>query len=470
MFQTHLLTDGQVEALGDGVLRVLDRVGVWCQNDDLLDAVSAIGARVDHQAQRATFPPEVTRRIVDQVRAEGYHGLAVGGRFQAPGAPGLGTQVAQLSYDYPTRTRRSGNRADFVRYLKLGEMLHRESGVGHCLLMTDVDPLVEPLEAAMLLAEHATKPHPAFAWKVDQVDWLKEMGAILGRENWFAWGAICIAHPLRFDRDVADKFLRRVREGVATGVTGMPVAGMTTPLTVAGFVAVASAEIVAGWILARAVNPAVAVGGSVWAGSLDMRTGEVSYCSFDAMRYAFALTEFMRRWAGRDVPVGGGESCDAKEPGYFAAWEKAYKSMMIAAFTGRCHGVGQGMLEEGKTLCAEQLLLERELSGGLAMISGPLELDPDAFAFDDIESVGFGVSTNHLQCERTMLGFRDLAWCPPFLDRSGWRGEATDRAVLDRLHQQVEELIASYRQPEVDPDKLHAMRLVADRAAKALLS
>jgi hypothetical protein len=54
----------------------------------------------------------------------------------------------------------------------------------------------------LLLAEYARKPAGAFAWNVRQVDYLIEMGEILGIENWFTWGAICFAHPLRFDKDV----------------------------------------------------------------------------------------------------------------------------------------------------------------------------------------------------------------------------------------------------------------------------
>ena len=62
------------------------------------------------------------------------------------------------------------------------------------------------------------------------------------------------------------------------------------------------------------------------------------------------------------MPVGGGEYSDAREPGLYAALEKAYKAMTIAAFTGFHPPIGQGMLETGKTLSPAQLLIERDLS------------------------------------------------------------------------------------------------------------
>jgi len=71
--------------------------------------------------------------------------------------------------------------------------------------------------------------------------------------------------------------------------------------------------------------------------------------------------EFLRRWCGMSISVGGGEYCDAKLPGLYTALEKAYKSMTIAAFTGQHPPIGQGMLDEGKIISPVQLLLEREL-------------------------------------------------------------------------------------------------------------
>lgn len=141
---------------------------------------------------------------------------------------------------------------------------------------------------------------------MDQIDYLLEMGEILGLENWFTYGATCFAHPLRFDRHVADKFVRRVREGDAAGFTAMPVAGVTTPVSVERSTAVAAAEIVATWMVGRALNPACGLGGSMWSATVDMRTGAVSYACFDALFHGFVCCEFIRLWTGHGLPVSGG--------------------------------------------------------------------------------------------------------------------------------------------------------------------
>ena len=201
---------------------------------------------------------------------------------------------------------------------------------------------------------------------------------------------------------------------------------------------------------------------------MDMRTGEVSYCSFDAMLYSFALSEFLRKWTGKFIHIGGGEYCDAKKPGYYAAMEKAYKAMTIAAFTGIHPSIGSGMLEEGKTLCPVQLLLEREMGIGVQFFGREVEVSSESIDLESIIDVGAGFTKSYLETELTLHHFGDNIWCPKIMDRSGWNGAETDSMVLQKLQNEVYELLANYQKPEVDPDKLRKMRSIIQKAQKAL--
>ena len=470
MFQKTLLTDEQVEPLAEGVFEVLEQVGVLCQNEEMLRALDAAGAEVDYAPERATFPREMVAEFIEDFRRENAEsGDDAAAKFTAPGLPGIGTQVAQLYHDYAKQETRSANSKDFIALTKLGDVLHGDGGVGHSLSMTDCPPALEPLEAGLLLAEYAHNPGRPFAWRVDQVDYLKEMGEILGIEDWFSWGATCFAHPLRFDRDVADKFARRCREGVSAGLTAMPVAGVSTPVTVEGFIVVSSAEHVATWIAARAINPDVGLSGSMWAGTVDMKTGSVSYAAFDAMFYAFASVEFLRRWCGKTIPVGGGEYCAAKVPGLYAALEKADKAMMIAAFTGQPKGVGSGMLDDGKILSPVQLMIERDLAEGVSFLAGDLDPTDENIAMPTIAEVDIGLRTNYLATEHTLRHFRSSLWLPEFIERAGWEGFDQETEMLDKTQQKANELVAQYTKPAGREDQLAAMRTVIERARPKLL-
>ena len=469
MPQYELLNDADLLALTDATLGVLEEVGVLCQNAKMLDALEVWGAVVDRENEVAKFPRTRVEEFVAGLQSEFRRCDGDAPRpFPRVGLPGLGTQVAQFVYDYKTGEKRPGNKGDFIELIKFGDVLSGGS-VGHCLLLTDVLPLLEPLEAGLLLAEYAHNPGTPFAWNARQVDYLVEMGETLGRENWFTWGALCFAHPLRLDKDVADKFVPRVRAGGSAGFTAMPVPGMTTPVTTAGFIVVSAAELVACWIAGRAINPQCPLYGSMWGGSLDMRSGTTTYSAFDGMRCAFATVEFLRKWTGVVISAGGGEYCTAKHPGYFAAMEKAHKAMTIAAFTGRFPGIGSGMLEDGKTLCMVQLLLEREFARAHQFYSKPVEVSPETIALDTIIDVGFGIGKTYMDQDHTLDHFRDDTWLPEILDRSGYAGPEWEKTVLDRLQQKADELIAGYQKPEGREDQLARMREVVKRAQRELL-
>ncbi|MFC1717205.1 trimethylamine methyltransferase family protein [Candidatus Poribacteria bacterium] len=470
MFQRNLLKDEHIEPLAESVLTVLEKVGMLYQNEEMLKALETAGAKVDYSSQMATFPRKMVAEFIHMLNKEAPKEEDSGHReFNAPGLPSLGLQVAQFFYDYEKGEKRSGNKEDFITLIKLGDVLHPENGVGHSLLLTDVPAIIEPLEAGMLLAEYAHKSIGAYVTDVRQMDYLIEMDEILeGESSVRPCSVICFAHPLRFDKDVVDRYVRQVKESGHTYLVPMPVAGVTTPVTTEGFIVVAAAEIIGGWIAARALNPDVQIGSSMWAGTPDMRGG-ISYSSFDAMFNGFAVSEFMRRWCGKFVPVGGGEYCDAKEPGLYAALEKAYKSMVIAAFQGHHPDIGQGMLECGKTLCPAQLLLERDLGVGVNHFGKSIEPTDDNISLSTILDVGIGLEKSHLEAEHTLRHFSSSLWLPELIDRSGWNGSGKEEELLRTSQARVNELIAQYRKPEVDEEKLARMREVVERARKELL-
>ena len=61
------------------------------------------------------------------------------------------------------------------------------------------------------------------------------------------------------------------------------------------------------------------------------------------------------------------------------------------------------------------------------------------------------------------------AWLPPTIDRSGYAGADWEQAVLDRLQDRVDSLVAGYRKPEGREEKLAQMREVVERARRDLL-
>jgi trimethylamine:corrinoid methyltransferase-like protein len=138
MFQTSLLKDDHIEPLAEGVLSVLERVGVLCENEELCRALKDWGAEVDFVEQRVRFPRARVREFVEALRKEcAARRDAWGDVFHGPGLAGVSTQVAQLYHDYRKGETRSSDRDGFIDLTRLGAVLHPDSDVGHSLSMTD---------------------------------------------------------------------------------------------------------------------------------------------------------------------------------------------------------------------------------------------------------------------------------------------------------------------------------------------
>ncbi|MHB0874765.1 MAG: trimethylamine methyltransferase family protein [Anaerolineae bacterium] len=467
-----VLREDDVEPLAEAVLTVLERVGLTCDDDEVMRALAGFGAHVDRERHLATFPRPLVLDFVAQLRREAAPAREDAGRFRAPGMPGLLHQLAIYTYDWPKREKRLGNRDDFVYLTKLADVLHPEHGAGHSLLLSDVSAAVEPLEVALLLFRYAHHPAGVVVADVRQIDYVREIEDIAGIDNpyWHWVTNVSFATPLRLSREAAALLTYLVRSGdYPAKVYNFGVSGASMPATVGGTATVAAAEILALWMCARALAPGVTIGGNsmVQVGSIDMRGGGVSWWGFDGMIRSLTACAFLRRWTGVPVSPGGGEYTPSQYPGSYVSLEKAYRAMVMAAFTGYHPGIGSGHLEAGLTFSPVQLMLDRDLTAALVYLQPPV-VDAEQIGLDTMLAVGHGERSTYLESEHTLRHFRHAIWAPRFLARAGWSGGDGEEGVLRRAQAAVDDLLAAYRQPEYDEDKLVRMRQVVVKARKVL--
>jgi len=479
----NIFTDSDLDQLADATLGVLERAGVMYQSDAILDALEAAGAVADRSSQRARLPRRMIEAIIEgQKKRQEHRAVPAEGRppeiRRAPPdgpLPGIQTQVAQFHYDHERAERRIGNRRDLIAMAQFGDALDERRRVDHVLLMHEEPHLVEPLEALLVLLEHTSRPGNTYPHFAAQFPYLEEIGEICaGDHRRFLTGGIFMVSPLRMDRRACDYMVGLVRRGIACGVGTQPVSGISAPVTRAGAIVVGAAEIIAGWAASFALNPQLPLSGCICSGSVDMAEANVTFCSPEAMIQDIGCVELFRRRFGGQVNVAGGSDyTSAKLPGYQAGFEKAFEAMAISAYTGVHPSLGAGLLDSGKMFSPLQLLIDREFQSFLWRFAAGAQVNEDEIALDLIASVGSGIGLSYLDAEHTLRHYRQSLWFPRLVDRSVWRAERKeehpDRKLLERAAAQFREVMARYRPPEVDRDKLAKVREVVDRARRDLL-
>ena len=486
----EILKDRDGEILTEGVLEVLERLGMSCENKQILQALRNRGAIIDYKEGRAKFPRRIVQEFVEEIKKEEkakwdeeikgenkktlYSGyippVSTSSKFEAPYTPHIFHPLAVYYYDDEKKEKRKGKRDDFINLTKLGDVLHPEMGVGHSLILSDVPSVIEPLEAALLLLEYAHKPRGVYVQDVRQIDYLLEIEEVAGIKDpyWYWLANVGFATPLKLGKDIAERFLYMVKTGMYPAkVYSMGVSGVNMPVTTAGSIVVTTAEFIALWISARSLNPKIPLTGQVLSGTMDMRTGEVNFSSFDALIRRLSVSEFIRKWTGISISPGVGEYTSSRLPGLYTALEKAYVAMTIAAFTGYHPEVGIGGIEGGLTLSPVQLLLDREITKGLKFLENP-RIDRESIALETILDIGFGKEKNYLDSEHTLKYFRNSLWNPEFFDRIGWSPENEEK-ILNKAKNRVKQIIGEYKKPEVDPGVISKVKEIIEKARKELL-
>ncbi|GAF99478.1 unnamed protein product, partial [marine sediment metagenome] len=275
---------------------------------------------------------------------------------------------------------------------------HPEVGVGHHLILSDVHPVIEPLESALVLLEYAHKPRGVFPLDIKVLDYLLEIEEIAGIKDphWHWLGAVSFTSPLKLGADIADRFVCMVKSGhYPAKFFTMATRGVTAPVTVAGGVVLIAAELVSLWICARALNPEIPLTATLLSGVMNMKSGALSFSGYDVAITGISVCELIRKWFGVLITPGFGEWTQSKEPGVYTALEKAYQAMMYAAFTGFHPCLGFGLIDSGLAISPVQILLDREIAKGLKFLEPPL-ITEDTIGLETILDVGYGTDENYL--------------------------------------------------------------------------
>jgi trimethylamine:corrinoid methyltransferase-like protein len=239
------------------------------------------------------------------------------------------------------------------------------------------------------------------------------------------------------------------------------------PVTVAGSTVIVAAEFIAVWFAMRLLaEKDIPLTGMPIQGTMDMKSGSVSFTAFDATISRLTVCDFVKKWTGVQLAPGPGEWNPTKEPGLYCALEKAYFGMTVAAFTGYHPGLGVGHIDAGLTISPVQFLFDLEFTESLKFLESP-KVSKELIGMDTIKEVGFGIAENFTTSMHTIENMYTSSWMPNLINRNGYNIAAQKQAV-ENAKKKVNELVASYKKPELDQAKMEKAKAVLERAKKDL--
>jgi trimethylamine--corrinoid protein Co-methyltransferase len=251
--------------------------------------------------------------------------------------------------------------------------------------------------------------------------------------------------PLFLDTVVTDILLEWCQHGLPVALSSAPMAGSTSPVTLAGTLVQLNAEQLSGVVLTQLVRPGTPVLAGYIPGVADMRSGGYlgGAIEFGMMQAAAAqLAQFYK------VPIYcSGGMTDAKLPDAQAGYEKM-ATLLLAAMGGANyihHAIG--MVTNMSVASLEQAVIDDEIWGMVKRVLCGIEITEDSVAVDVISRVGSG--GHYLMDAHTMQFMRSEFFYPPVADRmnrAAWE-EGGSRDTRARAVARVEQLLREHALP-----------------------
>lgn len=362
----------------------------------------------------------------------------------------------------PDGTKRAVKLADFLQALKLYEVnpSYKVNGGIPC------QPTDVPSESATLLLHylallHSEKTLWSGTGNYAQMEAVIELtNARFGQsaeevsEKPHVFGIVNTNSPLQFDINMTETLFTFLKYGIPTIITSAGMAGATTPMTLAGTLAVINAEIIATVALAQMFAPGVPVLYGSQCATSDMRDGSVAIGSPEgALCYKYCAE--MARFYG--IPSrGGGALTDSKKVDAQAGYES-----MLTYFTCKDNQMNivfqsAGILDSYLDLSFEKMIVDFEIIDYVNRFEDEFEVNEDTVPFEDIEEVGHG--GQFLLTDHTLMNCRSEP-LTPFISTRGSLEDSQTRLETN-IAKRLNAMLDAYQKPSIDEVTHEKMRTV----------
>lgn len=454
----EMLSQDQLQALFDGVLHVLENIGLDVHHDGAREILKKAGARVEglrvcipqHLVKRAlaTAPRSFTVFARD---GNPKHDIHIG-----PGRGHFGPGPTPPNFtDIYTLERRLYVKDDARIVATVVDALPNIDFCESLGTISDVHPDLAASYEFATMFPHTSKPIVAwsYGWD-DSADIHKIAVAEAGSQEAFAKRPNYIHYceplsPLVSTFEAVDKCIFAARHQVPLIFTPCPIAGGTAPVTAAGIIIQATAESWMGLVLTQTIQPGLPF----------FMGGVLSIMDMNAMILGYGAPELSLMMAGSTelahfsgIPLWQTGGCtDSKIFDQQAALEGSL-SCFFSALTGGdlCHDVGY--TESGLTGSILQTTMMDDAIGYARRITRGIEVTPETLATDVIQNVGPEgqfVEENH-----TRQYAETEFWSPEQFDRQPFEAWETagKQPMRDRVIARAREIVKTHKPSPVKPE------------------
>ncbi len=448
------MIDEKIEALHKASVQILSEVGIAFQHEEIRRILQDNGIEIRNE--RAYF----TEAQISEYMAKAPNEFTVYARDEAYNML-LNTEEINFTpgYGCPKITEVDGRvrNALFDDYLKFTALVQvspifKING-GILVQPNDIDAKLSAPAMVYTTMKRSSKCIMGVSGDTESTEHIMDLASILfGGEEALkkkprVITLISTLSPLRVDRHALETLHVCTKYNQPVAIAPGPMAGGTGPITLAGNIAMANAEILATTVLTQILNPGNPVIYTFAATTSDMRTCNISIGSPGFTLQAKYGARLAKKY-GLPCRSGGGMT-DAN--GVTA--QSGLESMMslFEAYQEKANFVmhSAGILDSFSTMSYEKFIMDLEIIDRLKYYFSELEVNESTLAIDAIKDVVEG--TTFIEHIHTLKRCRKDPWLPTVSIRRRLQPEENpNQALYDSMHNRLEEMLGSYQKPEMD--------------------
>ncbi|KAA3633695.1 MAG: methyltransferase [Proteobacteria bacterium] len=459
--QYRPLTQAEVERVHQLVLQLLEELGLSQITPSLEARALEAGCRVGDDG-RLRFPRALVEDVIAHTRRRfTFHGIdtaydiEIGGKRVHTGTGG----AAPTIMDFETGKYRESTVTDLYDIARLVDRLDNIHWYHRSVVARDAESILDlDINTTYACLAGTTKPIAVSYTNGASIKAVLPMlDAVAGGERRFRERPFCMAvcchvvPPMRFATESCDALEAAVEAGLPILLVSAGQAGATAPAALAGAVAQACAEVLAGLILCNLIDPNCRAIFATWPFVSDLRTGAMSGGSGEQALLSAACAQMADFYdLPGSVPAG---MTDSKLPDMQAGGEKGY-TISLAAHAGasmihECAGM-QGSLM-GTSF--EGYVLDNDLLGAILRTVKGIEVSEDTLSFEVIRSVVLGEG-HYLGHPQTLSRMKSDYLYPAIADRRSigeWE-DAGARDARDAARDTVRRILADHYPDHIAPE------------------
>ena len=465
--QLRLLRDDQLDRIHETSLEILAKPGMRISTAPARKLLADAGCAID--GEDVSFPSELVEWAISVAPGDfTWFGRDGGDITFGTDEPHWGAGVTCLSYldprDATPHTYTLQYMADVATLVDALPNIDFLATPGVARATADMPQEVVNQEEFFAMTTHTTKPLMVLIADHPELRDILEMAAIVRggrealRERPFVIPYLNPVSPGLYNPETLDKLLLAAEWGVPIVCQPAPQVGATSPMTLAGAMALSNAESLAGLVLAQLANEGNPYVVGIIPMALDMRTGAATAAGPIAPLLQFANVELARRY-GLPIHADGGNS-DAKLFDEQATLEATFYAV-TSALAGVDIMFDGGCLEAGLLWSPELLVILDEIVDLCRSMMRGFDVDDESLALEAIREVGIG--DIYLGHDHTLAHFREM-WLPKLISwegRTDWQAKGST-TLGQRVNARTIELIDSHGAKPIDDDVQTAMREVVD--------